>query len=216
LDGYPTDRIRSAGFSLAVRGYDRGEVEAFLGEIADWLERGGEEAAGSELVREELARVGDQVGEILVGAHDAAREIREDASVQARQALVGANATAESLRLDADEYAARAREEADAYARQARLEAETDAEASRTASEAQALELGEGARAEAERMIAEANERKRDIETLISDLEQRRDAVLAELEQLASGITGTASRHRHLGDPQATQVDPASSPDPAS
>ena len=30
---------------------------------------------------------------------------------------------------------------------------------------------------------------------MITDLEQRRDAVLAELERLASGIAGTATEH---------------------
>ena len=47
-----------------------------------------------------------------------------------------------------------------------------------------------------ERIVGEANKRKADIEALISDLEQRRDAVLAELDRLASGIAGTATEHR--------------------
>ena len=63
-----------------MRGYDRGEVDAFLTEVAEWIERGGEDPAGSERVRDELARVGEQMSAILAEAHEAAREIREEAS----------------------------------------------------------------------------------------------------------------------------------------
>ena len=105
MHGYPLDRIRDPRFSLAMRGYDRAEVDALLTEVGEWIERAGEDPAGSERVRDELARVGEQVSAILVEAHEAAREIREEASAQARRSLVGANATAESVRGDADEYA---------------------------------------------------------------------------------------------------------------
>ncbi len=185
MDGYPLDRIRDPRFSLAMRGYDRGEVDALLTEVGEWIERAGEDPAGSERVRDELARVGEQVSAILVEAHEAAREIREEASAQARQSLVGANTTAESVRGDADEYAQRTREEADAYGSSVRADAD----------------------AEVERLIEEANQRKRDVEAVISDLEQRREAVVAELEQLATGITGTASRHRHLETPEGDEPD---------
>jgi DivIVA domain-containing protein len=185
LDGYPLDRIRDPRFSLALRGYDRAEVDELLAEIGEWIERAEEDPAGSERVRDELVRVGEQVSGILAEAHEAAREIREEATAQTRQSLIAANATAESVRGDADGYAQRSREEADAYARGVRADAD----------------------AEVERLIEEAHQRKRDVEAVISDLEQRREAVVVELEQLASGITGTASRHRHGEDPEADEPD---------
>jgi DivIVA domain-containing protein len=200
---HPVDRIRDPRFSLTIRGYDRHEVDALLADLSKWIDRGDEDLADSERVRERLASVGEQVSAILVEAHDAAREIREEASAQARQSLVGANTTAESLRADADEYAQRVRDEADTHARSARADAD----------------------AAVERLIAEANGRKQDVEEEISDLEQRRDAVLAELEQLASGLTGTATRHRRFeaaeaaeereGDESAASTEPAGV-DPAS
>ena len=49
---------------------------------------------------------------------------------------------------------------------------------------------------EAETIVADAKRRKADVESVISDLERRRDAVLAELDRLASGIAGAATEHR--------------------
>ena len=197
MDEHSIERIRKADFPLAVRGYDRAAVISFLAELADWLETGGgEEATQIEAVRLELERIGEQTAGILTEAHAAAQAIRDDASAQVRQQLAGANLTSDSLRTEAQEYAADTRDEADAYARKVRAEADTYAERSRAEVEE---ELGEGRQAalkEAERIVEDANRRKAEIEKVISDLEQRRDAVLAELERLASGIAGTATEHR--------------------
>lgn len=191
------ERIRNATFPLSVRGYDRAQVDAFLAEIADWLETGGGGgAAAEEATRIALERVGEQTASILSESHRAGEEIREDAMAGVRQQLIDANATAERVREEAAEYAADTRDEADAYARKVRADA--DAYASRTTAEIE-TELAderENAKKEAERVVADANKRKADIESVIGDLEQRRDAVLAELDRLASGITGTASQHR--------------------
>ncbi len=122
--------------------------------------------------------------------------IREDAANEVRQQLVDANLTAESLRGEASEYAGDTRDEADAYARKVRAEADSYAEGARGEADAELEVIRAGARKEAERIVADAQRRKADIEELISDLEQRRDAVIAELDRLASGIAGTATEHR--------------------
>ena len=196
MDAHSINRIRNARFAHAVRGYDRHEVDQFLKELADWLERDGAVGDVSERVRAELARTGEQVADILTEAHDAAQQIREEASRETRQSLVQANATAESLRGQADEYADETREEADAYGRKVRGDADAYVEQTREEADAATAQSREGAEAEAERIIDDANRRRRDVEAVISDLEDRRDAVLAELERLASGITGAATRHR--------------------
>jgi DivIVA domain-containing protein len=191
------ERIRNATFPLSVRGYDRSEVDTYLAELADWLETGGGGgAAAVEAVRTELERIGEQTAQILTEAHQAGEGIRADASAGVRQQLVEANRTSETVRAEAAEYAADTRDEADAYARKVRGEA--DAYASRTTAEIEGelAEDREAAKKDADRTIAEANKRKADIESVITDLEKRRDAVLAELERLASGIAGTATEHR--------------------
>jgi DivIVA domain-containing protein len=209
------ERIRNATFPLSVRGYDRNQVDAFLAEVADWLETGGGGgAAATEAVRNELERVGEQTASILTEAHRAAEDIRGDASAGVRQTLLDANQTSENVREEAAEYAADTRDEADAYARKVRGEA--DAYASRTTAEIEGelQEERETAKKDAERIVGDANKRKADIESVIGDLEQRRDAVLAELDRLASGIAGTATEHRGSdGSPRAESPHAGSDPE---
>lgn len=206
MDPQSVDRIRSASFSLAVRGYDRQEVDRFLGELADWLE-GEDGDAISDAVRAELERIGEQTANILTEAHDAGETIRADAEREVRQKLVDANLKSESLRSDAEAYAEEVREDADAYARKVRGEADSYAHKTRADADSYARgvreevdaakqDAGAAAKREAQRIVEEANRRRREIETVISDLEQRRDAVLNELEKLASGLAGTATEHR--------------------
>ncbi len=208
MDEHSIERIRKAEFSLTVRGYDRGEVDRFLAELADWLETGGGEGAvGTEAVRLELERIGEQTAGILTEAHAAAESIREDAANQVRKQLVDANLTAESLRNEAGEYAGDARDEADAYARKIRAEADTHSEEVRAEADSELEVVRTGARKEAERIIADAQRRKDEIEKLISDLEKRRDAVIAELDRLASGIRGTATEHRPAAEAAKAKVE---------
>lgn len=199
MDGRSIDRIRNASFAHAVRGYDRNEVDSFLRELAEWLESGGDEAAGSELVRAELERVGERTTSILTEAHDAAQAIREDATREVRQQLVDANVTAESLRGSAEEYSEKTREEADAYGRRTRADADAYAEQSRADADVEAAEIRADANEQAQKIVADANRRKDEIESTVAELERRRDEVLAELERLATGIAGTATQHRGPG-----------------
>jgi DivIVA domain-containing protein len=128
VDQDSVDRIRSATFPLARRGYDRHEVERFLNEIADWLETGGTDEARADLVAEDLDRIGKQVSNILTEAHEAARTMRADAERAVRQQLAEANRKAEEIREKAEEYAEEAREEADAFVMKTRSEANAQAE----------------------------------------------------------------------------------------
>jgi DivIVA domain-containing protein len=206
LDGHSIERIRNASFALSVRGYDRHEVDRFLSELADWLEINAGEAARSEATRAQLERVAEQTAGILNEAHEAAESIREDAAKEARQHLVDANLTAESVRSSAGEYSEEAHEQADAYARKTRGEADEYARDVHAEAEAEAEELKQAARREAERTAEEASTRLREIESVITGLEQRRDGVLAELERLASGIGATATKHR--GQPGRDEGEP--------
>jgi DivIVA domain-containing protein len=213
VDEHSIERIRGVEFPSAVRGYDRTEVDRFLTELADWLETGGGGgAAGVEAVRLELERIGEQTAGILTEAHAAAQAIREDALSEVRQQLVGVNLTAESLRTEADAYAGDTRDDADTYARRIRSEADDYADRARSAADEEIEEGRATALKEAEAIVADAKRRKADIESVISDLERRRDAVLAELERLASGIAGAATEHRSSGNDG--EVEPATEPEP--
>ena len=223
LDAHSIDRIRNATFSHAVRGYDRHEVDQFLGELADWLERDGDEDALRQRVRAELERIGEQIAD---DPHRGPRR-RAGRSARRRRAEVAPEprarptSTAESLRSAAptSTRTRRARRPT-LHARKARpTPTPMPSRPARGGGCARASRGRARGRAEreAERIIEEANRRKRDIESVISDLEERRDAVLAELERLASGITGTATQHRSEGSTaREATTNPATPPAPAS
>jgi DivIVA domain-containing protein len=245
VDEDVVDRIRSATFALARKGYDKREVDQFLDELADWLEAGGEGGPGEDAVRRELERIGEQTTAILTEAHDAAATMRSGAERQVRQQLADSNLKAEAMRTEAEEYAEEVREDADAYARRirgdvdatverARIEAESSVEETRADADAyaervrrEADEHAATASAQAEKLVADAKERaerqakqvveeasrrRQDIERVISDLEERRKSVVAELRRLASSVAGAAGE---VGDtaPAAT-IKPANAPPP--
>lgn len=214
MDKDSVDRIRSATFPVARRGYDKHEVERFLNELADWLETGGSEEARADLVAPELERIGKQVSNILTEANDAARTMRADAEREVRQQLADANRKAEEIRENAEQYAAEAREQADAYAvktrskanaqaeqvradadgysEETRGEADTALRELRANAERTARETTDKARAEARKIVDEGNRKRSEIEKVIGDLEKRRQAVVNELRRLANDVAGAA------------------------
>jgi DivIVA domain-containing protein len=230
VDQDSVDRIRSATFNVARRGYDRREVDTFLQRLADWLEGGGEDQAHSEFVQRELERIGERTAKVLTAAGEAAAALTADAEAEAAERLdearIAANAArveaqryseqtrsdideyvqaergkadayAQKVRGEADAYDERTRTDADAYAGQTREEAEALGAEMREASEREAQRILSEAKSEAARMLGEARRQRKDLETVIADLIERRDRLLDELERLAGSLAGTASEHRH-------------------
>lgn len=186
------DRLRSPNFAHAVRGYDRHEVDRFLAEVADWVEDGAGDEVTTPPARDALGQVGERISVLLTEAHDAAEAIRADAAAEVRQKLIDANATAERLAAEAEREAEKMRTEADDYARKTRTGADAYAEDA-TASFADARA---NAKRMSEEILEKANRRKAKLEAVIADLEERRDQTIAELETIASGLTGAASKTR--------------------
>lgn len=173
MDRDSIDRIRSATFPVARRGYEKREVDRFLNSLADWLETGGADQTRAELVRRDLERIGEQTGKVLTDAHDAGEQIRAEAEREAGAIIEQAETQAEQMR---------------AAAGQARDRAEDEAQ-----------ETLERANSEAKRIVDQAIQRRGDIEAVISDLEARRDAVVADLQQLSGEIAGAATQHQPAG-----------------
>ena len=67
MDQDSIERIRSATFPVARRGYEKREVDRFLLSLAEWLETGGADQGRSDAVRRELERVGEETSKILDG-----------------------------------------------------------------------------------------------------------------------------------------------------
>ena len=158
--------IRRASFVASRRGFDRDQVHRFLGGVADWLEGLGLGDPDHGELRRELAWVGERTSEIIAQAEETARELREKAVAEAEQ-----------LRDEATEEAERVRSEVDEDARRSRLESSRLAE-----------EMISAAESQAETLFEEAARRRQDLQTLIADLIERRDEILADGSRLAEEL----------------------------
>ena len=228
MDRDSIERIRTATFTVGRRGYDKREVDHFLVQVADWLETGGEDDARSEVVRAELDRIGKETSKILTDAHDVAAGMLAEVEREAEEARSAADRYASGVRaeadthserthIEADEYASETRGEADAFAARVRNEANAEvattredadeyAITTRRAADEAAEEIRLKAEQRGEQIVEEATRRRAEIEKLIADLEERRDAVLAEMKRLSGELVGTASQHQ---DPAAQTDEPA-------
>jgi DivIVA domain-containing protein len=174
VDQTSLDRIRNATFPSARRGYDKHEVEKFLGRLADWLETGGGDESRSDAVKKELERVGQRTGAILAQAEDSAQQIRAEAEEEARGTINSANIQATEARAEAENYST-----------------ETKA-----AAEREARETIETAQAQARRIVEEAEQRREDAEAVIGNLIRRRDDVIADTEELSRKLATAVEQHR--------------------
>jgi DivIVA domain-containing protein len=195
VDRDSIERVRSATFPVARRGYDQREVDRFLSSLADWLETGGADQGRSDLIRRELERIGEETGRLLTEAHDIAERLRVQAEREAEGLIEGAQTQADRTRAEADRILAQAQGVAEAAAQKLRTEADKYATQKRMDADHDSEQTLRKARAEAKRIVDEASTRKRDVEAVIADLEARRDEVLASLERLSTELAGTATEH---------------------
>jgi DivIVA domain-containing protein len=196
VDQTSLDRIRNATFPTTRRGYDKHEVEKFLGRLAAWLETGAGDESRSDVVKRELEKVGERTGAILAQAEESAQQIRAEAEEEARGTVNTANMEATETRTEADNYARETRTSADSYSQQTREAADEVLATAEAKAQAQAREKIEVAEAQARRIVAEGIQRREDIEAVIADLVRRRDDVLADTEELSGKLTTAVSQHR--------------------
>jgi DivIVA domain-containing protein len=200
------ERIRAAEFPLVRKGYDPGQVEAFLAKVADWLETGGTDQARAEVVKREIERVGERTASILASAEDTAQQLRGDAErevaamldrAQSESTRVGTEADtyAATARSEADEYATRVRADADAYARKTRETVDADAERKQVVAAQRATGVIEAAEEKARRIVNDGSKRRREIEVVIADLVKHRDRVIATANGLGSELQSVAAGH---------------------
>jgi DivIVA domain-containing protein len=195
VDKTSIDRIRGATFSVVRRGYDKREVDRFLSQVADWLETGAGDPTRAEIVKRELERVGDKTARILASAEESAEQLRSEAEAEAAETLERARAEASRLQAEAQQHMRSERESADSYAVQTREAAEQEARRVRLEGAQRAEEIVGGAERKAETLEAEGLRRRRDLETLIADLLERRDEVLDDLDRLADEVAGVVGSH---------------------
>src|SRR4051794_18458101 len=177
------ERVRNASFKVARRGYERDEVDTFLGWLADQLRSAELSPAvpgdDPDAMRRELERVGASTAEILRAAEQTSRELRGSAKRDAENLLSSAQEEAERIRAEAGDAARTERESAEDEARTLRLEASRRTE-----------ELVREAEARAEAIVEDALQRRRVLAARVEQLAERRGAILAEVGRLADELRG--------------------------
>jgi DivIVA domain-containing protein len=173
VDSHDIARLRSPGFTLARRGYDKHEVDKFLEQLVDWLETDAANDIGHPAVKRKLELVGKSTAHILLTAEQEAEELKRLTESECSDLRAQAEADANQVREDADTYATEVRARAEGEARQTR----------------------DDATAEASETIEEGLRRRGEIDDEIRGLEARREAVLRELARLRSGLAETIDDH---------------------
>jgi DivIVA domain-containing protein len=99
------DEIRERTFPVAVRGYDRQEVDAFVEEMAQLVGELESLQSREAVIQRALDQVGEETAGILQRAHETGDEIAARSRAQAEGRIQRADREAEIARRDADAYA---------------------------------------------------------------------------------------------------------------
>ena len=183
------DGLRSANFPTERRGgYSPQAVDSYLGELADWLETGGGDQTRAALVQRDMERVGERTGTILSAAQESADRIEAEARAEAAQLRDEAAREAAELRSSADAYATATRGAADEHVRVSAEAATREAAELRTKTDGEVRAKIGRAEDLLHRSKEEAAARTAGVEQTIADLNRTRMAILANLEELASGL----------------------------
>jgi DivIVA domain-containing protein len=171
--------VAAAAFKTVKRGYDPDEVRSYLLEVSAALEASHQQATAMEArARAAIAKLQDATQE----AAAAPPSPRDDADVISRT-LVLAQRTADAAVAEAQAEAAQITERAGA-----------EANAMRQSAAAEAQRLLAEANAEAERVKSDEQRRAEDD---VARIAARRDALLADVEQLEHHVVAQRERVRH-------------------
>ena len=99
-----TERIANRDFPLAVRGYDRGAVDAFVQEVLELVSELEGRQTRETVVQRALDEIGEETAGILQRAHETADEIAARSRAQAEGRIQRAEREADMLRQQADAY----------------------------------------------------------------------------------------------------------------
>jgi DivIVA domain-containing protein len=229
--------VRDISFHIAVRGYDRREVDRYVERVNHVIAELEITQSPESVVRNALERVGEQTSGILQQAREAAEEIVESAraegeesieraAAEAAQLVAGARAKADATLADAAEEAqeriARGDEELESartHAAETRAEAEStlaDARANAQDLLAQATEQAAQKVADAEALAAERSaleeqrleERRIKAESELRALQEHIDAVEVERRRLVEEAHELAARLEAVADSGAAAAAP--------
>ena len=194
--GLTPEAVSGRSFGTAFRGYDQGEVRAFLKRVAEELasstsreaelrrslQEALNRAAHPELDEQTLtSALGEHAARLLANAREAATNIVSEAETRAARIIGEAEGKIARVRAEADGLLARRSEEAERLTAGLRQAAEADARSWRERARAEAEAEVESARAQGREMVSEARALR---ERMLADLTRRRRTAEVQLEQL--------------------------------
>jgi DivIVA domain-containing protein len=232
LKYYVPHDLLDVSFPVAVRGYERGAVDAYVQRInrviAELKVRSSPPAAVRHAVEEAegtvqglLNAAREAAGQITASAQREAEEHTATAKAEAARLTVDTSAEADRMKAEADEVMATARRDADQLRADAKAEAEdivtrAQAEADqrlkrfeeelaarRKEGEARVREL----QADTEVVMNERRELLQDIRTMSSELVELANAASARIESGASEAKEAAATKAAVGTPSADDQD---------
>jgi DivIVA domain-containing protein len=194
--GLTPEVVSGRSFGTGFRGYDQGEVRAFLKRVAEEL--AGAASRETELrrsLRDALNRaahpqldeqtltsaLGEHAARLLTNAREAATNIVSEAETRAARVIGEAEGKIARVRAEADSLLARRSEEAERLTAGLRQAAEADARALRERARAEAESEVESARVQGREMVSEARALR---ERMLADLTRRRRTAEVQIEQL--------------------------------
>lgn len=228
-----TDQAALPDFAVAMRGYDRLQVDDYIVKQTVWLDeaRSRMEAAEKELAgtKEELTELrtqraadeereftstprsleelGERVGRLLQMAWDSAEELRQDAEQQAAELVGQAEAKLAAADEEVEQRARRAEQEAETSVAERFEHLASEAEALIAESRRESEEILAQARREAELATEEARRRRDEVEVEITRLEEQRDSTMAELGRLRSALESLFSSLSPQGQADGPLID---------
>jgi DivIVA domain-containing protein len=226
LQYYVPQDILDVSFPVAVRGYDRRAVDAYIKRvnrvIAELKVRGSPPAA----VRHALEQAEDKVQGLLQAAREAAEEITASAQQEADAAIAGAKAEAAELtvntsaeadrvKAEAEEFVANARREADETVAKAKSEADGmladakgEAQSILARTQAEADERLQRLQEELAALREEAETRRREIQADTEAVWKERHELLEDIRRMAAGLvdlTNAAAARIQRSEPAGPQ-----------
>jgi DivIVA domain-containing protein len=193
------DEVANRTFTTSFRGFDPGEVRAYLAQIDEKLDAAAareselktrlaeaeERAAHPDIDEDTLLRLlGDETARVMRSAREAATDLRAHAEEAVEQILRDAHEQARALRSAAESVLSERTALAEEAAAGLRRRAEEEAAALVEASRAQAAAELEAVRDQAKAMVMEAQGAR---ERILADLTRRRRLAHIQVEQLRAG-----------------------------
>jgi DivIVA domain-containing protein len=182
--------LRSAAFPVAVRGYDRGAVDAYVTRVNRLIAELEATRSPQSAVENALRRTEDERSEILKEAYALGGEVTAAARREADEMVAGAKAEAVEIVVGASDRADRAKAEALEHLVRTRAEADRILDAAREEAEARLQRADE----EIARMRREAEEWMRALRIDTNVIWGERRDLLEDLRHLAARLQEAASR----------------------